>query len=192
MRYHISMAKKVNNSIKQETKSGQKFWLVKSEAECYSIDDLKRDSQSGNGKKGGPVPWEGIRNFQARNFMRDGMKINDLVLFYHSNGTPKSPAGVYGTARVASEAHIDESALNPKDEHFDPKAVAYVKAGKPPMWMCVDLEFVSKFAQPVFLADLKREGAKLSGMLVLQNGQRLSVMPVSQAHFERVVELGNA
>jgi len=162
-------------------KSEQKYWLVKSEAECYSIDDLKRNKK---------IPWEGIRNFQARNFMRDGMKPGDLVLFYHSNGTPKSPAGVYGVARVASDPHIDESALNPKDEHFDPKAVAYEKAGKPPMWMCVDLEFVAKFSQPVYLSDLKREGAKLGGMLVLQTGQRLSVMPVSRAHFERVVELG--
>ena len=167
-----------------EIKSEHKHWLVKSEAKCYSIDDLKRDC------KNGAVPWEGIRNFQARNFMRDGMRPGDLVLFYHSNGTPKSPAGVYGIARVAGKPHIDESALNPKDEHFDPKAVAYEKAGKPPMWMCVDLEFVEKLAQPVYLADLKREGAKLGGMLVLQTGQRLSVIPVSKAHFERVVELG--
>jgi predicted RNA-binding protein with PUA-like domain len=167
----------------------QKYWLVKSESDCYSIDDLKRDSAGGTGKKKG-VAWEGIRNFQARNFMRDGMQIGDLVLYYHSNGTPKSPAGVYGVARVASSAHIDESALNPKDEHFDPKAVAYEKAGKPPMWVCVDMEFVAKFSQPVYLADLKREGSKLGGMLVLQRGQRLSVMPVSKAHFERVVQLG--
>jgi predicted RNA-binding protein with PUA-like domain len=174
--------------------SNMNYWLVKSEGECYSIDDLKRDTEARekSGKKRGDtgaIPWEGIRNFQARNFMRDCMKVGDLCLFYHSSGTPAAPSGVYGIARVASAPHIDESALNPKDEHFDPKAVKYVKEGKPPMWVCVDMEFLAKFTEPVYLTDLKREGSKLGGMLVLQPGQRLSVMPVSKAHYERVMEM---
>ena len=91
------------------------YWLIKSEGDCYSIDDLKKYRRTS---------WEGVRNYQARNFMRDGMNVGDLILFYHSNA---EPSGVYGVAKVASTAHIDESALDPKDEHFDPKAVHYSK-----------------------------------------------------------------
>lgn len=149
------------------------YWLVKSEGDCYSIDDLKKDGQAA---------WTGIRNFQARNYMRDGMKVGDLVLFYHSNGTPSAPSGVYGIARVAGAAHIDESALDSKDEHYDPKAVEYVRAGKDPLWMCVDLEFVKKLLEPVSLEEIKNN-KDLRGMLVARPGQRLSVMPVVEKHF---------
>ena len=162
-------------------KLAQNYWLIKSEAACYSIDDLKRDKRTS---------WEGIRNFQARNFMKDGMKKGDLVLFYHSNATPDVPAGVYGTARVASTAHIDESALDPKDDHYDPKAVKYQKEGKEPLWSCVDIEYASTFERPVYLDDMKRD-PKLAAMLVLQRGQRLSVMPVAGHHFERIVDMGS-
>jgi predicted RNA-binding protein with PUA-like domain len=155
-------------------------WLIKSEGACYSIADLKRDNRTS---------WEGIRNFTARNFMKDGMKKGDLVLFYHSNGTPAKPAGVYGTARDASAAHIDESALDPKDEHYDPKAVKYQKEGKEPLWSCVDMEYASTFARPAYLDDLKRDPT-LASMLVLQRGQRLSVMPVAERHYKRIVEMG--
>ena len=152
-----------------------KYWLIKSEGECYSIDDLARDKRT---------PWEGIRNFQARNFMRDGMSVGDLVLFYHSNA---KPTGVYGIARVASAAHIDESALNPKDEHFDPKAVKYVREGKEPLWVCVDMAFVKKLPHPFSLEDMKRQ-PRLQSMLVLRRGQRLSVMPVAEEHFNIIVK----
>ncbi|MDB5258812.1 MAG: hypothetical protein JWO73_20 [Candidatus Taylorbacteria bacterium] len=164
------------------------YWLIKSEGSCYSIDDLARDCKAA-GKKGA-VPWTGIRNYQARNFMRDGMKAGDLVLFYHSNGTPADPAGVYGVARVASGPHIDLSALDKKDMHFDPKAVQYEKEGKAPLWSCVDMAFVEKFAHPVDLVEIKRDPA-LAGILVAKTGQRLSVMPVSEKHFKRIAEVGN-
>lgn len=152
------------------------YWLVKSEGDCYSIDDLKKDKCTA---------WEGIRNFQARNFMKDGMKIGDLVLFYHSMS---DPTGVYGITKVVSAPHIDESALNPKDEHFDPKAVKYVKEGKDPLWVCVDLEFVSKFPTPVSLEQIKQT-KELKGILVAKQGQRLSVMPVEKKHFELIASL---
>ena len=153
------------------------YWLIKSEGDCYSIDDLKRDRRTS---------WEGVRNYQARNFMRDGMKVGDRILFYHSNA---EPSGVYGVAQVASTAHIDESALDPKDEHFDPKAVQYSKEGKEPLWSCVDVAFVSKFKNPVSLEEIKHD-PKLAGIGVAKVGQRLSVMPVVEKHFERVVEMG--
>ena len=147
------------------------YWLIKSEGACYSIDDLARD---------GRTSWEGIRNFQARNYMRDGMKVGDLALFYHSNA---NPSGVYGIARVVSPAHVDESSLDQKDEHFDPRAVAYVKAGKEPLWVCVDVEFVRKLAHPISLEEIKNDKL-LRSMLVAQLGQRLSVMPVLEKHFK--------
>jgi len=156
------------------------YWLIKSEGDCYSIDDLKKD---------GEVPWTGIRNFQARNFMRDSMKVGDLALFYHSGGDDKHPSGVYGVAEVSKAAHIDETALDPKDEHFDPKALKYEKEGKDPMWMCVDMKFKSKLANPVFLDTIKRD-SELSHMLVAKIGQRLSVMPVAKHHFEKIVKMG--
>jgi predicted RNA-binding protein with PUA-like domain len=152
------------------------YWLIKSEGNCYSIDDLKKDKKSA---------WEGIRNFQARNFMKS-MKVGDLALFYHSMG---EPTGVYGIAKVVKAAHIDESALNPKDEHFDPKAVKYEKEGKEPLWSCVDVEFVSKFTKPVSLEDIKKN-RDLHGILVARRGQRLSVMPVSAEHFKIIEKLG--
>lgn len=156
------------------------YWLIKSEGDCYSIDDLKKDKE---------VSWTGIRNFQARNFMRDGMKVGDLALFYHSNGDAENPTGVYGVAEVSAPAHIDKTALDPKDEHYDPKAVKYQKEGKDPMWMCVDMKFKSKFANPVTLDAIRRDSA-FNSMLLVQPGQRLSVMPVAKHHFERILKMG--
>ncbi len=152
------------------------YWLVKSEGNCYSIDDLKKDKRTA---------WEGIRNFQARNFMKS-MKVGDLVLFHHSMS---DPTGVYGVAKVVSEHHIDKSALNPKDEHYDPKSVKYEKEGKEPLWSCVDLEFVKKFERPVSLDEIKKN-RDLHGILVARRGQRLSVMPVEERHFKIIEKLG--
>jgi predicted RNA-binding protein with PUA-like domain len=146
------------------------YWLLKSEASCYSIDDLRADKRTA---------WTGIRNYQARNYMSDGMKVGDLCLFYHSMGTPEAPTGVYGIAKVVSAAHTDETALDPKDEHYDPKRE----------WMCVDVAFEAKLKHPVSLAAIKKDPA-LRTMLLLRPGQRLSVMPVEEKHFKRVVELG--
>jgi predicted RNA-binding protein with PUA-like domain len=155
-------------------------WLIKSEPTSYSIDDLKRDKHTA---------WTGVRNFQARNHMR-AMKKGDLLFFYHSSS---ELTGVYGVAKVVKEAYVDPTALDPKDDHYDPKAVEYQKEGRlsagGPLWGCVDVAFESKLNRPVSLEEMKRDH-KLNGMLVLRPGMRLSVMPVSEEHFERVLELG--
>jgi len=153
----------------QKPATTTRHWLVKSEPGCYSIDDLKRDKRTA---------WTGVRNYQARNFMRDGMKIGDLVLYHHSGS---EPPGIVGVARVCSVPHADETAQDAQDDHYDPKATR-----DDPIWMCVDIEFVRKFDDVVSLAALKAKTA-LAGMLVLQRGQRLSVMPVDETHF-RIVE----
>ncbi len=154
--------------------SSQRCWLIKSEPDIYSIDDLERDRRT---------CWEGVRNYQARNFMRDDMRVGDRVLFYHSSA---ETVGVAGIARVCKAAYPDHTALDPKCEHFDPKAT---KAN--PIWVRVDLEFVEKFDRVVTLATL-RETKGLESMLVLQRGQRLSVQPVDAAHFQRVESLGRS
>lgn len=147
------------------------YWLIKSEAKMYSIDDLKRDKR---------VAWTGIRNYQARNFMRDGMKIGDLCLFYHSNS---EPSGVYGVAKVVSAPHADVTAQDTHDEHYDPKATK-----EHPIWMCVDVQFVQKFKAPLSLVQMRAD-SKLHGMLLLQPGSRLSVMPVSKQHFQHILHM---
>lgn len=154
-------------------KYSMNHWLIKSEPDCYSIDDLKKDKRT---------PWNGVRNYQARNYMRDHMKAGDLALFYHSS---TKLTGVYGIAKVVSKPHPDVSALNPKDEHFDPKSTK-----EKPIWECVDFAFVKKLARAVSLEEIKRDH-KLGGIMVAQRGSRLSIQPVSSAHFERIVDLGN-
>ncbi len=152
----------------------KRFWLVKSEPEEYSIDDLKRDRTAG---------WDGVRNYQARNTLRDGMKVGDLVLFYNSSC---DPTGVAGVARVCRAGYPDHTALDRKSDHFDAKATK-----DSPIWMMVDIEFVEKFPAIVTLATLKAT-AGLKGMALLRPGQRLSVQPVEAAEFEVVRKLGRA
>ena len=148
------------------------YWLMKSEPSVYSIGDLKKD---------GWTYWDGVRNFQARNFLRDSMKKGDAVLFYHSNA---EPPGVAGLARIRKEGYPDFTAWDKKDVHFDPKS----KEDKP-LWFMVDIEYAETFKNFVPLDVLKAESA-LKGMLVLQRGMRLSVQPVEKKHFEAVVRLG--
>jgi predicted RNA-binding protein with PUA-like domain len=150
------------------------YWLIKSEMECYGIDDLKKDKKTF---------WSGVRNYQARNFMMKGMEVGDGVLFYHSNGTKENPAGVYGLAKVASKARADETQFDKTDEHYDKKATK-----EKPIWYSVDMAFVKKFKEPVSLSEIKIDPA-FAGMPLLAPGQRLSVMPVSKNHFEYIVTL---
>lgn len=150
------------------------YWLIKSEGDCYSIDDLKKEKRT---------VWTGIRNYQARNFMRDDMQIGDLALFYHSNGSTSSPSGVYGIAKVVSKPHTDETQFDKKDIHFDPKAT---KAK--PIWQCVDFAFYSRFAHPVPLSQIKFDPG-LKGIMVAKQGSRLSIMPVSEKHFRHIKKL---
>jgi predicted RNA-binding protein with PUA-like domain len=148
-----------------------RYWLIKSEPDVYSIRDLERD---------GRTHWEGVRNYQARNYMRDEMKIGDEVLFYHSNA---DPIGVAGLARVARAAYPDRSALDPGSHYFDPKATE-----ADPRWVVVDVEFVERFPDVVPLSTL-RDLPTLADMPLL-NRSRLSVQPVTESEFETIVGLG--
>jgi predicted RNA-binding protein with PUA-like domain len=148
------------------------YWLIKSEPSCYSIDDLARD---------GRTMWDGVRNYQARNFMRDGMKIGHKVLFYHSNA---DPTGIAGVAEVCREAYPDYTAQDPTNDHFDPSSTP-----ANPIWMMVDVSFVAKFPRIVTLQEIK-ESPELAGIVVAQKGSRLSVQPVSQPHYEAILQMG--
>jgi predicted RNA-binding protein with PUA-like domain len=147
-------------------------WLVKSEPDAYSYEDLERD---------GRTMWDGVRNYQARNYMRDEMQVGDAVLFYHSNVA--EPA-VVGVARVASEAYPDPTQFDPHDPHFDPKA-----SEDAPRWVLVDLEPMRRLPETVPLVRLK-EDPKVEGLALVRRGNRLSVMPVDDAHFRHVLRLG--
>ncbi len=147
------------------------YWLMKSEPSVYSIDDLKKDKKT---------YWDGVRNYQARNFMRDQMKKGDKVIFYHSNTEP--PAAV-GICEVVKEGYPDFTAFDPEDPHYDPKS----KSDKP-TWYMVDVKFVEKFERPVTLAEMKAN-PKLANMKLVQRGNRLSVMPVTKKEFDEIVRM---
>lgn len=150
----------------------KKYWLIKSEGTCYSIDDLRRDKKTA---------WTGIRNYQARNFMAKDMSLGDLLLFYHSNA---DPSAVVGIAKVVSASHLDLTALDPKDEHYDPKSTK-----EKPIWECIDVAFISKFKRPVSLHEIKFN-PKLEGIPLAERGSRLSIMPISEKHFEEICRMG--
>jgi predicted RNA-binding protein with PUA-like domain len=149
----------------------KQYWLVKSEEDVYSIDHLEKD---------GTTMWDGIRNYEARNFMRDLMKPGDLVLYYHSNA---SPPGVAGLARVASEPYPDPFQFDSGSRYHDPKATR-----EEPRWQLVDMAFVEKFPRLVPLSEI-REHPELQEMTLLRR-MRLSVQPVDAEHFEIVCDLG--
>ena len=147
---------------------------MKSEPSCYSIDDLERDKQE---------MWDGVRNYQVRNMMRDEMKVGDLALFYHSNTTE---IGVVGTMKVASPAYPDPTQFDPKSDHPDPSSDP-----NNPRWLCVDVAFESKFPRVVTLAEMKQE-SPLKNMRTLAKGNRLSVTPVTKKEFDHIVKLSRA
>jgi predicted RNA-binding protein with PUA-like domain len=149
-----------------------KYWLMKCEPSAYTIDDLERD---------GSTSWEGVRNFQARNFMRDEMKKGDRVLFYASNA---DPSGVTGVAEVSREAYADKFATQKGHKYHDPKATK-----DDPIWVMVDIAFAEKFPHIVPLETLKKTKG-LEKMVVTQKGSRLSIQPVTKAEFDIVTKLG--
>ena len=145
------------------------YWLMKSEADVYSIDDLERD---------GSTMWDGVRNYQARNHMKS-MKKGDIVLYYHSR---QKPSAVMGIARVVRESYPDPTQFDPDNKYFDAKS-----SEDDPRWWLVDVEFVRKFGQPVGLPDVKAEKG-LAEMVLVRNS-RLSVQPVLEAEFETVLRM---
>ena len=148
------------------------YWLMKSEPHVYPWEQLVED---------GETHWDGVRNYQARNIMRDDMKIGDLVLFYHSNTKPPHVAGI---ARVCREGYADFTAQDPESNYFDAKATP-----ENPRWMMVDIEPVEAMIEIVTLPDM-RENPRLEGMPLLAKGSRLSVQPVPAEYFDEVRQMG--
>jgi predicted RNA-binding protein with PUA-like domain len=149
------------------------YWLFKSEPSAYSIDDLARDSKT---------HWDGVRNFQARNYLRDQMRIGDKVLFYHSN---TDPLAIVGVAEISCDPYPDHTAFDPNDSHYDPKSKLAT-----PTWYMVDITFTRKLNKPITLPEIKADPI-LQHMVVAQKGSRLSVQPVLEEHFKRVELLGS-
>lgn len=147
------------------------YWLMKSEPSTYSFADLKKDKTT---------VWEGVRNFQARNFIKE-MKKDDLVLFYHSNSDDK---GVAGLAKVIKEAYPDPSAQNPKSDYYDPRAKT-----KKDLWVVVDVAWHQDLKQLVSLESIKAN-EKLQDMRLVRKGNRLSVLPVTENEFKTIVNMG--
>lgn len=151
----------------------RRYWLMKSEPDAFSIDDLQRV---------GTEPWTGVRNYQARNFMRNGMSIGDGVLFYHSNCTPP---GIVGVATVASVAYPDPTQFDPKSDYYDPKASL-----AEPRWHMVDVAFERKLGRMITLDEIKQHGDTLGeDFSLIRRGNRLSVLPVSAAQYKYLLSL---
>ncbi|MGN6225129.1 EVE domain-containing protein [Pseudoxanthomonas sp.] len=151
----------------------KRYWLMKSEPDAFSIDDLR---------KVGVEPWNGVRNYQARNFMRDGMQVGDGVLFYHSNCPVP---GIVGIAKVASAAYPDPTQFDKKSDYYDPKS-------KPeePRWVLVDVAFERKLKRTIPLDEIKQQADALGdGFALIARGNRLSVLPVTAAQWKHLLSM---
>ncbi|MBK9071248.1 MAG: EVE domain-containing protein [Myxococcales bacterium] len=152
----------------------RQHWLMKSEPEAFGIADLARVKRE---------PWTGVRNYLARNYMRDLMRVGDDVLIYHSNA---KPTGIAGLARIAKVGVVDATQFDPQSPYYDGKSTPAA-----PRWHCVEVEFVAQFPQVLELAAL-RHVPGLAGMVLLQKGSRLSVQPVSSSEFRIICSLAQA
>lgn len=150
-----------------------KYWLMKSEPDVFGIDDLAKSPRK-------TEHWDGIRNYQVRNMLRDEMKKGDLALFYHSNC--KEP-GIVGIMRIAREAYPDHTAFDPDSKYYDPKSDP-----ENPRWLMVDVQFVEKFGRNIGLQELKNHHI-LAEMQILRRGNRLSVTPISKKHWDYILKL---
>jgi len=147
-------------------------WLMKSEPDAFGIDDLKQR---------GTEPWSGVRNYQARNFMRDRMKPGDLAFLYHSSC---AEPGVYGVMEIATPSYPDPTQFERKSPYHDAAATR-----EQPRWFLVDVKYRRHLKRPVLLTELRREEKTLKGLMLLRKGSRLSIQPVSAAHWERILAL---
>jgi predicted RNA-binding protein with PUA-like domain len=151
------------------------FWLIKSEPDAFSIDDLKARGPTGE-------PWDGVRNYQARNMIRDAMRIGDLAFFYHSNC---EVPGIVGIAEVASGPYPDATAFDPEAKYFDPQSDP-----QSPRWFLVDVRYVRHLRRTLSLAELKEHTAgPLADLALVRRGNRLSVMPVTAAQWAFILGL---
>jgi predicted RNA-binding protein with PUA-like domain len=151
-----------------------KYWLIKSEPHEFSIEDLRASP----GRK---THWDGVRNYQARNFMRDEMRPGDPVFYYHSNC--EVPA-IVGLAEVASRAYPDHTAFDPNDKHYDARSDP-----DNPRWLMVDIRYRRKLRRPIPLAKIKANADRLEGLALIRKGNRLSVMPVAKGHWDYILSL---
>lgn len=152
-----------------------KYWLFKSEPSAFSIDDLASAPRK-------TTCWDGVRNYQARNFMRDDMKKGDLVLYYHSSC---DKTGVAGIAEIVRESYVDHTALDEHDAHFDPKSTADA-----PRWFMVDIKLKRKFSHVIPLSELrKHERSRLKDFALLRKGNRLSILPVTKKQWDFIVSM---
>jgi len=150
-----------------------RYWLLKSEPDSFSIDALAKES-------GQKTDWTGVRNFQARNFMRDEMKTGDLCFFYHSSA---EPTAVMGIVEVTRESHPDETQFDKKSDYFEPRATR-----ENPVWFLVEVKLKKKFTRPITLAEIKKTKG-LEKMVLVQKGSRLSIQPVSESEWKIICEL---
>ena len=148
------------------------YWLMKSEPSVFSLDDLQN-------KPNQTYCWDGVRNYQARNMMRDEMKIGDLAFFYHSNC---KEAGIVGVMKIAKSAYVDDSAFDEKSPYFDSKSTL-----EKPRWWRVDVQFVRKFEHTITLHELKKR-TELADFQLIQRGNRLSILPVTETQWKCIEE----
>lgn len=148
------------------------YWLIKSEPDAFSIDDMEA---------AGTEHWDGIRNYQARNFMRDDMEIGDKVFFYHSNC---KPPGIVGICEVASAPYPDHTAFDPNEKYFDPGSDP-----ENPRWMMVDMKFKRRTKRLISLEEIKQHADRLEDFPLVRRGNRLSVMPVSKKHWDYILSM---
>lgn len=148
------------------------YWLMKSEPDAFSIDDLE---------KAGTEPWDGIRNYQARNFMRDDMVVGDQVFFYHSNC---KPPGIIGLAEVASAPYPDHTQFDSSSNYYDAGSDP-----KDPRWLLVDIKFIRKLKRLISLDEVKQLADQLEGLPLIRKGNRLSIMPISKQHWDYLLDL---
>jgi predicted RNA-binding protein with PUA-like domain len=172
------MAKKVAKQVVRTGGSGEKgaagprrYWLLKSEPNCYSIDDFARDKVTF---------WDGVRNYQARNMLRDEMRVGDGALFYHSS---TDPLAIVGLAEIVRAGYPDHTQFDPSADHYDADSPV-----DDPRWFMVDVKLTRRLPRPVTRAELQ-EDKRLAGMVLLQRGSRLSVQPVTEAEWNVVMEL---
>lgn len=151
-----------------------RYWLMKSEPDSFSIDDLKNRPKK-------TEPWDGVRNYQARNMMRDDMKKGDLAFFYHSNC---DEPGIVGIVEICKEGYPDHTAFDPEDHHYDPKSDP-----DNPRWIMVDVKYKRHTKRTISLRELKEHAAQMPEFPLIRKGNRLSVMPVEKEHWDFILGL---
>jgi predicted RNA-binding protein with PUA-like domain len=160
----------------KKSTTGRKYWLFKSEPSAFGIDTLAASPRQ-------TAAWDGVRNYQARNYLRDQVSVGDHVLFYHSR---EEPLGIFGTMEVVAAGYPDKTAFDPKSKYFDPGSKQ-----DQPRWYVVDVKLMKKFKQPISREQLQADPIT-AGMLVMKRGMRLSIQPVTAVEWQAVIKLAKS